>query len=411
MTYRAAILSQGDEVLTGQTVDTNAAWLSERLTDLGFDMVLHLSVGDRQADIEAAIRQAHQTADVVIGTGGLGPTQDDLTAASAAAVLGAELVFDEQALQHIQNIYAFLGTAMPDSNRKQAWLPEGCRPLYNLWGTAPGFTIEHAGGLGFYVPGVPREMRAFWKHLIRPTLVERFALRPGRLVTFRCMGIHESRLAELLAPFEDLDGMVLGFRTKLPENQVKLRVSPDVPEERLQSVIADIRGAIGKPVFGVDTGPIEQWLVEELVRRGETLATAESCTGGQVSAAITSVSGSSAVFLEGSCVYSNTAKIRTCKVQESTLQAHGAVSREVAIELAQGIRERAGATYGLATTGIAGPGGGSADKPVGTVHIACAHPHGVHHRKLALRGNRERIQRLSVGSVLDMQRRHLQGLL
>jgi nicotinamide-nucleotide amidase len=411
MKHRAAILSQGDEVLTGQTVDSNAAWLSERLTDIGFDMVLHLTVGDRQADIEAAMRQAHAAADVVIGTGGLGPTQDDLTAASAASVLGCELAFDQQALQNIKNIYAWLGTPMPDSNEKQAWLPSTATALYNAWGTAPGFHMDHGLGVGFYLPGVPREMRSFWKHLVRPALVERFELRPGRLVTLRCLGVHESKLAELCAPFESTEGFVLGFRTNLPENQVKLRVSPDVPTARVDEVVARLRAAIGKPVFGVDCGSIQQVLVQELTNRGETLATAESCTGGQVSAAITGVPGSSAVFLEGSCIYSNEAKIRTCGVDPDTLAEHGAVSEQVAVQLAQGIRDRAGATYGLSTTGIAGPGGGTPDKPVGTVHIACAHPGGVYHRKLSLRGNRDRIQRLTVGSVLDMLRRHHQGFL
>ena len=408
---RAAIISQGDEVLTGQTVDTNASWLSEQLTELGFDMVLRLTVGDRSDDIVAAMRQAHAVADVVIGTGGLGPTQDDLTAECAARMAGCELAFDAQALAHIERVYAFLGTEMPPANQKQAWLPSAARPLYNGWGTAPGFVLEHGQALGFYVPGVPREMRAFWKHLLKPALVERFALKPGRLVTLRCLGVHESRLAEICAPFADLDGLVLGFRTNLPENQVKLRVSPEVPQARIDEVVAQLRAAIGKPVFGVDTGPIEAVLVQALQERGETVATAESCTGGQVSAALTSVPGASAVFLEGACVYSNAAKMRTCGVSEGLLGEHGAVSQALAVALAEGIRDRAGATYGLSTTGIAGPGGGTPDKPVGTVHIACAFPGGVHHRALALRGHRQRIQALSVGSVQDMLRRHLQGLL
>jgi len=403
------LLSQGDEVLTGQTVDTNAAWLAERLTDLGFDVVLQMTVGDRLDALVAATRQCFEAGEVLICTGGLGPTQDDLTSQAVARVLDTELRLDADELAHIRALYAAFGRTMAASNEKQAWLPATAEALRNDWGTAPGFSAEHAGSVGFFVPGVPREMRSFWDHRIRPALLRRFELPGERLRTLRCLGIHESKLATLLKPFEDVDGMVLGFRTMLPENQVKLRFAPGVSAEREAELVGAVREAIGRSVFGVDSGPVEAVIGELLAEAGETVATAESCTGGGLSATLTSVPGSSRYFLEGACVYANAAKARTCGVEPAVIDQHGAVSEPVAIAMARGIRERVGATYGLGTTGIAGPGGGTPDKPVGTVHIAVATPDDVLHRKLRLAGSRERIARLTIGSALDLFRRHLQG--
>lgn len=407
----AVLLSQGDEVLTGQTVDTNAAWLAERLTDIGFDVARHLSVGDRLDDLVAVTRQALELGDVVICTGGLGPTQDDLTSEAVAQVLGCALELDADELAHIQALYRSFGRTMADSNRKQALLPSEATALRNDWGTAPGFRVEHSAAVGFFVPGVPREMRAFWTHRIRPQLVERFALHPERLTVLRCLGIHESKLATLLRPFEAMDGVTLGFRTKLPENQVKLRFDPGMSVADQAEIVAQVRQTIGRSVFGVDCGPVQAVIRDLLADQGATVATAESCTGGGIAAALTSVSGASRVFLEGACVYANAAKVRTCGVDPAVLDEHGAVSEPVARQMALGIQARAGSTYALGTTGIAGPGGGSPEKPVGTVHVALAGPRGVHHRRLSLRGDRDRIVQLTIGSALDTLRRELQGLL
>ncbi|MCP4921035.1 MAG: CinA family nicotinamide mononucleotide deamidase-related protein [Proteobacteria bacterium] len=407
----AVLLSQGDEVLTGQTVDTNAAWLAERLTDIGFDVVRHFSVGDRLDDLVAVTRESLSLGDVVICTGGLGPTQDDLTSEAAAAVLGCELALDEAELAHIHGLHRAFKMKMAPSNEKQAWLPSAATPMRNDWGTAPGFRLEHTDAVGYFVPGVPREMRSFWEHRIRPDLIERFHLHPERLTVLRCLGIHESRLATILAPFEALEGVTLGFRTKLPENQVKLRFHPDMSLEDQQAVVDRAHAAIGKSVFGIDTGPVEAVIRDLLDERGQTVSTAESCTGGGIAAALTSVPGSSRVFVEGACVYANEAKTRTCQVDPELLEEVGAVSESVARQLALGMQARTGTTYAIGTTGIAGPGGGSLEKPVGTVHVALAGPRGVHHRKLSLRGDRERIIRLTIGSALDTLRRELQGLL
>jgi nicotinamide-nucleotide amidase len=410
------LLSQGDEVITGQTVDTNASTLSQWLTELGFLVSRRVTVGDVMEDIVAAIAEGLQSADVLICTGGLGPTADDLTAEALATVLGVPLALHEPSLEHIQAIFNLIGRRMSDANRKQAMLPQGATPLQNNFGTAPGFCVEspregQAPSVGYFLPGVPREMKGMWAEHLNPDLIRRFSLSPGRLVTFRCMGAPESQLEEIMRPFQGLDGVTVGFRAMSPEVQVKLRVRSDVTEGRLSPLIQEVQAAIGKAVFGVDTGALEEVIVAALIERGETLATAESCTGGRLSAAITSVAGASATFMEGACVYANEAKMRTCDVDAGALAQYGAVSEIVARQLAEGIRARAGTTYGLSTTGVAGPGGGTPEKPVGTVHVALATPQGTFHRQLRLGGDRDRITRYAAASALDLLRRHLQGVL
>lgn len=411
----AEILSQGDEVVTGQVADTNAAWLSERLTALGFDVLRHTAVRDRTDEITAAVSAAVEHADLVIGTGGLGPTDDDLTVQAVADAFGVQVTFDEQAMAQIESLYARYGREMPEVNRKQAWLPHGCTRLDNHWGTAPGFAMDTERGLAAFVPGVPREMKALFDARILPLLAARFQVQPGRLVTLRTTGIGESNLQERIGPF-DHAGVVLSYRTRLPENHVKLRFAPGTSDERVQQVARDVAAQIGSPVFcieGLDAiaGDLHQVVIQQLLADGETVATAESCTGGQVAAALTAVSGSSAAFLEGFVTYSNQAKSARLGVDPALLEAHGAVSEPVARAMAEGVRARAGSTYGLSTTGIAGPTGGTADKPVGTVHIALATPERTVHRKLRLGGDRSRIQALSAAAVLDLLRRGLQGVL
>ena len=408
---RAVLLSQGDEVITGQTLDSNAAWLAEQLTTLGFDLVLQLTVADRVPDIAWALELGCERGDVLICTGGLGLTQDDLTVEVVAQLTPDELTLDQASLDHIQGLYKSISRVMPPANIKQAMLPSRATILQNDWGTAPGLQIEHDQCQAYFVPGVPREMRALWKHRILPDLQARFALPPERLLVFRCMGVHESKLAELMAPFQERQGVVLGFRTMLPENQVKLRLSADLPLATEESLREEVLQLLAKHCFGVNSGNLIQVIGDLLRTREETVATAESCTGGLISSQLTSAPGASSYFIQGVCAYANAAKTQQAGVPAELIQAHGAVSKPVAIAMAQGIRDLSGATYGLATTGIAGPGGGSSEKPVGTVHIACATPAGTHHIKLDLRGTRERIVSLAAGATLDMLRRHLQGLL
>jgi nicotinamide-nucleotide amidase len=407
-TPNAILLAQGDEVLTGRTVDTNSGWLAERLTDLGVRVHRIEAVGDRQADIRATVLRALGDADLVISTGGLGPTDDDLTAAAVADALNLPLAENADALASMQRIFTQHGYQLSAVNRKQALLPQGASVLENRWGTAPGFSVTLAGATGFFLPGVPREMRAFWQHHLDPWVRAQLDTVPALLVTLRCMGVPESRAQELLTGLALPDGVALGYRSLDPEIQIKLRVPADLQTEPL---IAAVRERLGAGVFGVDSGSLAHVVGASLAERGETLATAESCTGGQISALVTAVAGSSRYFIEGACVYANSAKVRTCGVEPADLAAHGAVSETVARALAEGIRARAGSTYGIGTTGIAGPDGGTEHKPVGTVHLALATPIGTVHRRLRVPGGRPRVTQRAASAGLDLLRRHLQGVL
>ncbi len=417
----AFILSQGDEVVTGQVVDTNAAWLAVALTELGFDVVGHETVGDRLPDLVATFTQAAQRADVVVCTGGLGPTEDDMTAQAVADAFERPLVFDDVAMAQIQSRYARFGRVMPEVNQKQAWVPSGALRLNNDWGTAPGFALQTDRGWMAFVPGVPREMRKMWVHRILPHLVEHYHPEPGYLVTLRTVGLGESSLQERLKGIV-LNDTVLSFRTKLPENHIKLRFGAQVSAEARLEQVGAVASAIGSSVFaiegmpemalshGADTqgGDLATVIGRALAQAGHVLATAESCTGGRVAAACTSVAGASGWFSEGVITYSNAAKVRLLGVSSEDLDQHGAVSEVVARQMAEGVRQRADADYGLSTTGIAGPGGGSPEKPVGLVHMALASREQTTHRQVRFSGDRERIQELAAATVLDLLRRHLQ---
>lgn len=412
----AEILSQGDEVVTGQTVDRNAAWLSVQLTELGFQVIRHTTVGDTHADIVEAVSAASERVDLALSTGGLGPTEDDLTAEAVGDAFGMPIALDEQALVDIKAMYARYGRVMPEVNRKQAMMPVGCERIDNAWGTAPGFAVATKSCWLAFMPGVPREMKAMFAERVVPLLHERFALDPYRLITVRTAGVGESNIQERLDGLVLPEGVVLSFRTKLPENHVKLRIPPHFSDDAIKAMVDDMSGRIGSPVFAIEglggpEGSLTEIVGQALGGRAETVASAESCTGGRVAAMFTGVAGSSAWFLEGAVTYSNASKMRQLGVPEALLIEHGAVSEQVARQMAIGIRERSGSTYGLATTGIAGPGGGTESKPVGTVHIAVAYPGGVHHRALRFGGNRQRVQDLSAASVIDLLRRHLQGVL
>ena len=418
------ILSQGDEVVTGQVADTNAAWLAENLVERGFDVVRHTSVGDRLAELVGLFREVAERADVVICTGGLGPTEDDLTAEAVATAFDRPLALDPVALADLEGKYARWGRRMPPVNRKQALLPEGATRIDNAWGTAPGFSVDIGRCRLVFLPGVPREMKRIFAATVLPSLLERHPLDAGHLITLRTTGVGESNLQERLDGLALPEGVVLSFRTKLPENHVKLRFpagSTDatrsaVTEEvagRLGSALFTIEGAAGLPLGGFDLGGGELVLriARDLLTTGATLAVAESCTGGRIASTCTRHPGSSGWFLEGAVTYSNAAKMRQLGVSEALLAEHGAVSEPVACAMAEGMRTASGATYALSTTGIAGPGGATPDKPVGTVHIALARPEGTVHRHLTLSGERDRIQALAAGAALDLLRRHLDGTL
>jgi nicotinamide-nucleotide amidase len=394
----AVILSQGNEVTTGQTVDTNSNWLAGRLWDLGWDVRRILCAPDRLEDIVATIEEAAGLGTLVVSTGGLGPTRDDLTAEAAARVLGDELALNEEALAQVVERFTQMGREMKEANRKQAWLPRRSRVLENRWGTAPGFAIEHRGASLFFMPGVPSEMKPMFETHIAPVAI---VDRPPTTRVLRTVGLAESHLEHLMREVS-CEGLTVGFRTMLPENQVKLRFEADVPERERERVLAQARSLFGKFLFGIDTGDLAEVVGHRLRDRHETVAVAESCTGGGLAGWLSSIPGASAYLLEGAVVYANEAKVRTCAVDPAVLERHGAVSEPVARQLAEGIRNRAGATWGIGITGIAGPDGGTPDKPVGTVHFGVAGPEGTEHSLVRFPGDRARVQRLSAGWALHL---------
>ena len=401
------VVAQGDELTTGQTVDTNSSWLGGRLWEAGIGLRRVITAPDRLDDLREVLEQAAALAPFVVCSGGLGPTRDDLTAEAVALAAGVALAEDSTALGQVEAMYRSWGRVVGPANRKQAMLPVGARVLENRWGTAPGFVVTIGASQLYFLPGVPREMKEMFRAWVEPEILAAAAGQRLRTHTLRVIGVAESALEEKLRGFER-PGMVIGFRTNLPENQVKLRFDADVDlEARMESVVA-CRALIGWRAFGVDCGDLAEVVGQHLAARGETLALAESCTAGALAAWVGAVPGASRYLLEGAVVYANAAKTRTCGVSEATLAAHGAVSEPVARQLAQGMRQRADSTWALGVTGIAGPSGGSIDKPVGTVHVALAGPGVDEHRVFQFRGDRDRIIGLAVGGALAMLLRHVQ---
>lgn len=405
---RAVILAQGDELTTGATVDTNSSWLAGRLWGLGVLVRRVVTAPDDQAEIASVLREAEAMADVVVSTGGLGPTSDDWTAAAAATAFDMPLELNALALAQVEARYAAWRRQPTPAARKQAVLPRGCRVLENHWGTAPAFAIDRPGCPFYFLPGVPREMKPLFESAVEPEIRARLGTVPPRLVILRTSGAPESELAERMRGIHE-PGLTVGYRASMGEVQIKLRFDADVPEERASEVVSATRAALGAAVYGVDSGDLAEVVGRKLGERGETLAVAESCTAGRLAAFVASVPGASAWLLEGAVVYSNAAKTRAVGVPAALIEAHGAVSEEVARALAEGVRARAASTWGIGVTGIAGPGGGTAEKPVGTVHIAVAGPTGTVARKLALAGDRERIQTLSVAASLTLLLRQMRS--
>lgn len=409
MPVEVVLLSQGNELTQGLTLDTNSHWLAGRLVEEGLVVRRILTAPDRLDDLVELLRQASALAPVVISTGGLGPTRDDLSSEAAALCAGVPLALDETALAQVVARFQAFQRPMAEANRKQAVLPRGARVLENHWGTAPGFSVDHGACRMYFLPGVPREMKPMFERHVLPDLRARHAIDAPVLRTIRVIGVAESALEELMRGLER-PGLEIGFRTKLPENQVKLVFAPGVPEAEQQAVVQAARARIGWRAFSVDGGDLAQVVGEELAARGQTLAMAESCTAGALCAWLGSIPGASRYLREGAVVYSNEAKVRSAGVPAELIAAHGAVSEPVARALAAGIRARTGASWGIGITGIAGPDGGSEEKPVGTVHTALAGPDGqVEHRVQRLHGDRLRVQTMAAAAALTMLWRRLCG--
>lgn len=407
----ATVIAVGDELLIGKTVNDNAAYLSRRLAALGIATRRQIVVGDKDDDIAAALEEARALAPLAITTGGLGPTADDRTLAAAAKHLGLELVLHQPTLREIERRFARRGMKMPEVNVGQARVPAGSRVLGNPLGTAPGIIIEEAGWVLCLLPGVPAEMEYIFEHGFVPYLEKKgYAGERVYEKQLHATGLPESAVAERLAEVALPAGVHLAY---LPHTaQVNLRVWGPAPDEgafreRARPVLEAIRRGLGELIFGEDGATLEQVVGEMLRARGETLALAESCTGGLIAKRVTDVAGASAWFLGGVVSYANEAKENFLGVAESTLAAHGAVSEETAREMASGARARFGATYALAVTGIAGPSGGTAEKPVGTTCFALAEEGATRSDKRYFGGGRDWVRLRASQHALDMLRLRL----
>jgi nicotinamide-nucleotide amidase len=408
---RAEIISVGTELLLGQIVDTNAAYLAQRLAEIGIDVFFKQTVGDNPRRVEEAVRLALSRADVVLMTGGLGPTEDDLTVASVAAALGVDLAYDEAAADHIRRFFESRGRTPPDTVFKQALLPRGTRVISNSRGTAPGVHLEHRGRAIFIMPGVPYEMKGMMEGYVMSALRDRAGLAVIRSRVLRVTGEGESAVEVRIKDLLQQTSPTIAPYAKLGEVHLRLTVkgTPDETAEALARGEAQVRERLGELVYGVDDQALEDVVAAMLTSRKLTVAVAESCTGGLVSQRLTTVPGSSAFFLEGVVVYSNEAKFRDAEVSPDLMAAHGAVSPEVAEALAAGIRRRTGADIGLAVTGIAGPTGGTPEKPIGLVYLALADAKDTQHRRLTLgaEAGRQGIRYLAAQAALNLLRLHL----
>jgi len=417
MIERAAILSTGDEITTGKVVDTNANYIADKLVEAGVDVVSVLTVGDVAERIIWAWQQALAHADVIISTGGIGPTADDLTTELVARVAGVGLFFSEEAAERIRRIFASLNRPMPENNLKQARFPVGAVIIANHLGTAPGYRLDletpHGRKHLIVLPGVPREMKPMMEETVLPWLRE---MRGGGDMfltrTFQTFGISESGLDELVAGTVSEEEGRLAFRASFPQisMRVTVRGKANEVEAKLEELSKRIRARIGSFVYGEGDVTMEEVVGQLLKEQGKTLSVAEACSGGLVTHRLTNVPGSSMYFQGTVVAYSDAAKTALLGVPSATLRHHGAVSEETVREMAAGVRERLGTDIGIAVTGIAGPEGGTPEKPIGTTCLALAMDGTVVSRRYQLWGNREWIKTLVSQLVLDWVRRALLGI-
>jgi nicotinamide-nucleotide amidase len=410
------VVTIGDELLLGFTIDTNAAHLAQRLASIGIHIAQRSTVGDDAAEIARVVRQALDRTGAVITTGGLGPTSDDLTKASIAAIFGRSMVIDEEHLAWMEQRWLKrFNRPLPATNRNQAMVPEGSTKLQNNHGSAPGIWLEDdAGRWVAMLPGVPREMRGMLADTLLPRLGSRVnATTVVRSLTLRTVGVAESALADQI---ESMDGGPLGVSLAyLPSIAgVDLRLSVrDIPADeaasRLDEAAARLRARVGESIYGEGDDDLAAVVLDLCRQRGLTIGVAESCTGGLLGARLTAIAGSSDVVQGGVISYSNRAKIELLGVDESLIRTHGAVSEQVACAMAAGARRATKASVGLAITGVAGPGGGSEEKPVGTVWIAVDINGDTQPRLLRMWGDREEIRQRSAQWTMELLRQRLMG--
>jgi nicotinamide-nucleotide amidase len=409
------IIAIGSELTAGVTIDTNSAMLAQKLRAVGLEIDRVTLVSDQEDQIIQTFAAVFARADAAIVTGGLGPTEDDRTRFAAAKVFGAELKEHAESVDRLKMIFKAFNREMPESNRVQAMFPIGAQILENPMGTARGFACEVEGRIALFLPGVPRELEIMADQTVVPMLVDRAGLAVHiATVTLNTFGETESGLADRLKDFTSNHPEVeLAYSAKFPTIELRLSAKGGTKEQADQ-YIADgrkyIEDILCERIFSQGGKTLPEVMGQLLIEKGLTLATAESCTGGMIGAAVTNASGSSEYFLEAAVTYSNDAKMNRLGVRAETLETYGAVSEETAIEMAEGIRKISGADLGVSVTGIAGPTGGTPEKPVGTVHMALAYNGGVKHWMNRVPGNRERVRNLTTYAAIDRVRRFCLGV-
>lgn len=408
----AYIISTGSELLSGVTPDTNSVYLTSRLQDIGIKVIGKTTAGDNHEQLRLAFAIARESADIVISTGGLGPTFDDLTKIVACEIMDCNLVIRPEEEERLRNWFARRQRPMPEINLRQAMFPPEAIILANSWGTAPGMYLQKNGKIIILLPGPPREMQPMYVQEVEPLLQKQFAVLLPKTINknIKTFGIGESQVEDKLGELMNCPkGISMALLAAEGEVHIRLAAEPDQSDSRvLEDYTGKIVKRMGRDVFGWDDETLTGNTAALLIAQGKNLAVAESCTGGLLGKMVTDLPGSSEYFWGGVITYSNDAKQRVLGVKSDTLARYGAVSPETAREMAEGARRIAGTDAALATTGIAGPDGGSAEKPVGLVYIALAHDQGVEVKELRLGMGRDFIRILSAKSALDLLRRQLQ---
>lgn len=409
---RTEIIAVGTELLLGEIVNTDAPMIAQGLAELGIGVYFQTVCGDNPDRLKSVLEVAKQRADLIITTGGLGPTADDLTKETIAAAFGKGLVRDEESMARLRE--NFKGRTMTKNNEKQADVPEGCTVFQNDWGTAPACAFEGEGCLVIMLPGPPRECTPLFREKVMPFLEKR---RGGALCSryVKVFGMGESEMASRLSNQMDTwENPTAAPYAKEGECLVRITAMGKNKEEAFamtEPAVREVRQVLGDVVYGVDVDSLEQVVVQEMTARGLTLATAESCTGGLMGKRITDVPGASACYLGGVVSYQNEVKENLLGVRHETLISKGAVSEDTACQMAQGVRKALGADIGISTTGVAGPGGGTPEKPVGLIYVGISTKDRTWAvRILRPRQSRENLRRLASSTAFDLVRRHLEGL-
>lgn len=407
---KCEIIAVGTELLLGNIVNTNAQYLSQKLADLGIDVYYHLVVGDNLERLSAAVKTSLNRSDLVITSGGLGPTVDDLTKEGVADALGLKLLPDEYSIEKIKGMFKALGRPMTENNLKQGYILEGASALENNNGTAPGILIEKNGKTVIMLPGPPKELYPMFENEVLPYLKSRVhsTIRSRML---RVIGVGESAAEDMLKEiFNTQTNPTIAPYAKDGEVHLRITAKADTIEEAnrlIKQMEEKVRVILGENIYGCDEESLEEVVLKLMTERKLTISLAESCTGGLISSRLTDVPGASASLMCGVTSYSNEAKIKILGVNEATIVQYGAVSSQTAEEMAVGVRKLNGTDIGLSVTGIAGPDGGSAEKPVGLCYVGIAIGDAVKSEKFLFNGSRKRIKWNSSSRALDLLRREL----